>query len=162
MAKQEIPTRISHPNSYYRGNKDPFIAALNDLDDAQSLSAIFSELEPQKIGVLPTVLLHPHVDLSVVDAFAEKNGLGSDLSYLARAALKLLEVPEPSRHYQKQYRAFLQNISNTRLSQLEKISQNQQPSRLERFTFREFKKHYETYRYFVYNGTTALPLSPRT
>ncbi len=167
MPKTKIPGRIKDPNPLYNGRTYPFFDILSSIlkkdEEALENTLVYSQENPRKIGVLPTILLHPKVDIGFLKTFAEKHNRKADLGYLARTALELIDtVEEPSNHYKQLHATFRDNFYDTKRSQIEEIGKDTRTSQLERMKLREFQKHYETYRYFVYDGTTTPNLSWKT
>lgn len=152
----------------HQGRIDPFFTTLDVFlaRNEQDIRNVFAQQRenPRAIGILPTLLLHPAVDIAFAGRVAEKYGLRNEFGYLSHTAIRLMdEVPESSRHYKKEFKQFKEkfNIAGRR-GQLEELAQMVSPSTIDRFTFAEFKKHFEVYRYFVYNGATTLPFSQGT
>jgi hypothetical protein len=166
MNNAPLPMRIPNPNPYYQGRIDPFFTALDALisKNETAVNRVFTEQKanPRAVGVMATVLLHPKIDMDYVERVSEKYGLQNEFGYLARTALQLVDDGPSSEHFQKEFAAFQKQFEPTRKPALEKLARAEGQSSISRFTLREFRKHYEVYGHFVYNGATTLPFSKRT
>lgn len=145
------------PKGMYRGWEDPYFLVLKYVllgEDAELAKLIVWLDLPREISAIPTVIIHPNIDIAVVERTSKNYLLQNEFGRCARAALTLVDtIEEPATFFRKKHKQFKNNFNKTRRKSIEELARNEGPSIIDKYDMRSFKHLYEVYRYSaLYHG----------